>query len=54
MAALEERAAGFVRSDSIPVKGAPKSPAPAKLPKGFSQGEFWFDYEVHCRFAIPD
>jgi hypothetical protein len=54
MAALEERAAGFVRSDSIPVKGAPKGPASTKLPKGFSQGEFWFDYEVHCRFASPD
>jgi beta-lactamase superfamily II metal-dependent hydrolase len=48
LSAIEERASGLVRSDSIPVKGAPKGPAPAKLPKGFSQGRIWFDYEMPC------
>lgn len=48
MAALEERAAGLVRSDSISVRGAPKGPVPAKLPPGFTQGKLWFDYELPC------
>jgi hypothetical protein len=44
MGALQTKCAGLVRSDSIVVKGAPKGPRLAKLPKGFRQGPFWFDY----------
>lgn len=46
--ALQDRASGFVRSDSLAVKGAPKGPAVSRLPKGFSQGQIWFDYEIPC------
>jgi hypothetical protein len=46
--AVAARAAGLVRSDSIPVKNAPKGPAVSKLPPRFSQGKFWFDYEIPC------
>jgi beta-lactamase superfamily II metal-dependent hydrolase len=46
MEALAERASGVLRSDSIPIAGAPKGPAPKKLPKGFDQGDFWFDYSI--------
>lgn len=46
VAALQDRASGFVRSDSVPVKGAPKGPALKKLPKGFTQNQIWFDYEI--------
>ena len=46
VAALQDRASGFMRSDSIPVKGAPKGPEVKKLPKGFSQGQIWLDYEI--------
>lgn len=41
-----------VRSDWISVKNAPNPlanaapPKPAKLPKGFKQGDFWYDYEI--------
>ena len=48
VAAVEAQASGFVRSDSIPVKNAPKGPALKKLPPGFSQGKSWFDYEIPC------
>ena len=46
VAALQDCASGFVRSDSIPVKGAPNGPAVKKLPKGFSRDQIWFDYEI--------
>jgi beta-lactamase superfamily II metal-dependent hydrolase len=46
--AVQERASGFVQSDSMPVKDAPKGPVLQKLPPGFSQGTFWFDYEILC------
>ncbi len=46
MEALRDQTAGCVRSDSIRVKGAPKGPRMEKLPRGFSQGEFWFDLEL--------
>lgn len=45
---LEKHCEGHVavRSDRISVKGAPKGPMPAPaLPKGFSRGEVWIDYE---------
>ena len=38
-----------VRSDSLAlagVSGAPKGPALKELPKGFVQGDFWYDYLV--------
>jgi hypothetical protein len=36
-----------VRSDSLPVVGAPQGPKlKARLPKGFSSGRLWFDYRV--------
>lgn len=41
-----------VRSDWIPIKNAPNPlanavpPKPAKLPKGFKEGDFWYDYEI--------
>lgn len=38
-----------VRSDSLLIKGntkAPKGPALAKLPTGFRQGDFWYDYLI--------
>ncbi len=43
MKALSARAAAAVRSDSIPVKKAPRGPALARLPRGFSRGDFWID-----------
>ena len=46
VAALQDRASGFVRSDSVPVKGAPKGPELKTLPKGFSRDQIWFDYEI--------
>jgi hypothetical protein len=42
----------IVRSDWLPVTGAPKplhratSSLPSKLPKGFTKGDFWFDYTI--------
>jgi len=44
-AKLNEKASGWVRSDSISVPKAPKGPA-AKLKTGFSQGPFWYDYRL--------
>ncbi len=44
--ALQQKASGFVRSDSIQVGKAPRGPVVKQLPRGFSQGEFWFDYEI--------
>jgi hypothetical protein len=42
-----ERKSGrrVVRSDSLPVSGAP-TVAMARLPKGFTKGEFWYDYLI--------
>lgn len=41
-----------VRSDSLPLAGmtgAPKGPALTEMPKGFVQGEFWYDYLVKLK-----
>ena len=46
MKAVAAKATAVVRSDSIPVKGAPAGPALAELPEGFQQGAFWFDYWI--------
>lgn len=46
MEALEARASGAVRSDSIRVEGAPEGPVVLQLPEGFEQGAFWFDYSL--------
>jgi beta-lactamase superfamily II metal-dependent hydrolase len=47
MDALERQTAGkVVRSDSLDVPKAPKGPALAKLPAGFSKGAFWYDYVI--------
>ena len=35
-----------VRSDSIIIKDAPRGPKLSKLPPGFTQGDFWFEYRV--------
>jgi hypothetical protein len=45
---LEEHCAnhGVVRSDWIEVNNAPKAPSPKpKLPKAFTAGDLWIDYE---------
>jgi hypothetical protein len=42
----------IVRSDWLPIKGVPKSlplarsSSPSTLPKGFTKGDFWFDYTL--------
>ena len=36
-----------VRSDSLPVAGAPKGPRLATLPAGFRRGPLWIDYVLH-------
>lgn len=46
MEALSHQAAAVVRSDTIPVPNAPAGPAMAELPSGFTQGDFWFDYQI--------
>jgi beta-lactamase superfamily II metal-dependent hydrolase len=33
----------LVRSDSLPVKGAPAAPVARRLPKGIIKGELWYD-----------
>jgi beta-lactamase superfamily II metal-dependent hydrolase len=33
-----------VRSDWVPIAGAPVAQGPAKLPKAFQRGSFWIDY----------
>lgn len=41
-----------VRSDSLKLagtNGAPKGPELAEMPKGFAQGEFWYDYLVKLK-----
>jgi hypothetical protein len=40
-----------VRSDSLPLAGmnAPKGPVLTELPKGFVQGDFWYDYLVKLK-----
>jgi len=41
-----------VRSDSLPLagtSGAPKGPALTEMPKGFVQGDFWYDYLVKLK-----
>ncbi len=49
MDAIAERASAAVRSDSIKVKNAPSGPVLRTLPKGFEQGEFWFDCSLPVR-----
>jgi hypothetical protein len=45
--ALDEKTAHkMLRSDSIPVPGAPPGPSVAVLPAGFRQGAFWFEYSI--------
>jgi beta-lactamase superfamily II metal-dependent hydrolase len=45
--ALEDKTAHkVVRSDSIPVPGAPAGPALAALPPGFRQGDFWYECSI--------
>jgi hypothetical protein len=44
MQALAGGCRAFVRSDSLPIDGAPVGPPLAQLPPGFEQGETWFDY----------
>ena len=47
MDALERQTGNkVVRSDSLPIAGAPKGPALTKLPQGFTQGAFWYDYTI--------
>jgi len=41
-----------VRSDSLKLagtNGAPKGPELAEMPKGFVQGDFWYDYLVKLK-----
>jgi beta-lactamase superfamily II metal-dependent hydrolase len=54
MAKLNEKTGKrIVRSDWLPIKGAPRPienaepPFPSKLPKGFSKGDLWFDYVIN-------
>ena len=35
-----------VRSDSLPLKDAPKGPVLKDLPSGFVKGDFWYDYLI--------
>jgi hypothetical protein len=45
--ALERQTGGrVVRSDSLPIAGAPRGPAIKKLPPRFSKGAFWYDYTL--------
>jgi hypothetical protein len=44
MQALAGGCRALVRSDSLPIDGAPVGPPLAELPPGFKQGAFWFDY----------
>jgi hypothetical protein len=45
--ALDEKTTHkLVRSDSIPVPGAPPGPSLAALPPGFRQGDFWYEYSI--------
>ena len=47
MQAIEAKTHGrSVRSDSIPLAGAPEGPHLDHVPDGFVQGDFWFDYIV--------
>jgi beta-lactamase superfamily II metal-dependent hydrolase len=53
MARLSEKTKQrIVRSDWLPIEGAPKPTphskpsSPSALPKGFSKGDFWFDYVI--------
>ncbi len=34
----------WVRSDAIPIAGAPSAPKGTAIPSVFQQGDFWFDY----------
>jgi hypothetical protein len=36
----------WIRSDAIPISGAPSAPAGTVVPPVFQQGDFWFDYVV--------
>lgn len=38
-----------VRSDSLKLKGAPKGPVLKEMPKGFVQGDFWYDYLIKLK-----
>jgi beta-lactamase superfamily II metal-dependent hydrolase len=53
MARLDEKTKKkIVRSDWLPIKGAPKPitdskpPSPTTMPKGFRRGDLWFDYTI--------
>ena len=46
---MEQTKKKMVRSDSLHLKGntkAPRGPAIKKLPAGFRQGDFWYDYLI--------
>ncbi len=43
----------LVRSDALPVKGAPVVKPAGPLPSGFEQGSLWFDYLIPLG-AAPD
>jgi beta-lactamase superfamily II metal-dependent hydrolase len=45
--ALKALSSGFIESDSLTIKAAPKAPkgpVVKRLPKNFRQGELWYDY----------
>jgi len=45
MKALAEQAKNkVVRSDSLPIRQAPKGPALSRLPENFEKGDLWYDY----------
>jgi glyoxylase-like metal-dependent hydrolase (beta-lactamase superfamily II) len=47
MAALERQTnRQVIRSDSLPLPGAPAGPEVARLPRGFTRGRFWIDYRL--------
>jgi beta-lactamase superfamily II metal-dependent hydrolase len=46
---IEQSKKRLVRSDSLAIKGntkAPRGPVMTKLPAGFRQGDFWYDYLI--------
>jgi beta-lactamase superfamily II metal-dependent hydrolase len=49
--ALWARSQAALRSDSLPIAGSPAGPKLAKLPSGFKQGKFWFDYMLPVNLA---
>jgi beta-lactamase superfamily II metal-dependent hydrolase len=49
--AISARSLAAVRSDSLPIPGAPAGPTLTKLPQGFKQGKLWFDYLLPVNLA---